>query len=76
MQLTKLVALMVVFPTNFFGAANLKLPKGGCAYGIPKYALTFAAPAAAVPVTSPLVVWTACPTVHDCELSVPSVEFC
>jgi hypothetical protein len=65
--LTKRVALTLDLRLeSFCGGWNRKLPRGGFAYGIPKYSETPGAPSDACPRTIPLVVWTGPPTFPHC----------
>jgi hypothetical protein len=59
-------ALIGASPTYLTGAFHLKSPTGGFAKGIPRYSLTSVLFFAACPVTTPLVVFTICPTAKFC----------
>lgn len=56
--LTKFAASKGVPDTNLTGGANLRLPTGAFAYGIPRYSTTDGRVVDAWPITSPLVVLT------------------
>ncbi len=68
---------MFPVPVYLTGAAHLRSPTGGFAYGMPTYLDTPFLTLAAFPVTVPLVVLTGCPGVHwlgRAELSRTSSE--